>query len=327
MWSYKKNNSLAIFDSDWQYPAVTEQFAAQKMAEFAFETPFEYIGFPWATLIDLVNREKKAEVQTWMSHLEKLENQQPTRRVTVSQHISTFKRIGLFKDVGITDIFCSHATTDNYLMDGIRIHPFPIFPVQVPQLDIQSEFFDLEKPRKYLYSFIGAYTPNGYLSDIRKKIVDDFNHPRGNILMRGEWHYEKIVYQEQINKKKLDSEHQLSSEQKAEEYKEVLKNSTFSLCPSGTGPNSIRLWESIGALSIPVIFSDSLRLPGDQALWNKAALIFPESMDKPEQVIKVLEEIEADKDRLRSMRKNLMTLWFRYGLPSFVYDIKKLAGH
>jgi hypothetical protein len=297
------------------------------MTELPFEIPFNYIGFPWATLIDFVNREKKSEIKKWKEHLNAFVGGSFDRKVTVSQHISTFKRIALFKDFGITDIFCAHATTDSYLIDGIRIHPLPIYAVQVPQLNIGNEFYGLELPRKYLFSFIGAYTPNGYISDIRKKIVDDFKHSRANIIMRGEWHYEKIVYLEQINQKKLDAEQKADSEKKADEYKDVLMNSTFSLCPSGTGPNSIRLWESIGALSIPVIFSDSLRLPGDQDLWRNAALIFSESMDKPEQIIKQLEEIDADPVRLKSMRKNLMTLWFRYGPPSFIYDIKKLAGH
>ena len=41
----------------------------------------------------------------------------------------------------------------------------------------------------------------------------------------------------------------------------LLLNSKYTLCPSGSGPNSIRLWESLACGSIPIILSDTLDLP------------------------------------------------------------------
>ena len=39
------------------------------------------------------------------------------------------------------------------------------------------------------------------------------------------------------------------------------------MCPSGSGPNSIRFWESLAVGSIPVLLSDSLELPKHK-LWD-----------------------------------------------------------
>ena len=48
---------------------------------------------------------------------------------------------------------------------------------------------------------------------------------------------------------------------KTRKYNEILLDSVFSLCPSGSGPNSIRFWESLACGSIPVLQADTLDLP------------------------------------------------------------------
>ena len=44
-------------------------------------------------------------------------------------------------------------------------------------------------------------------------------------------------------------------------YSEILGNTKYSLCPRGTGPSTIRLWESLAMGSVPVIVSDFLKMP------------------------------------------------------------------
>lgn len=325
-WSYTKNGFVAIFDQDWQYPAITEKHAAYQMRDSLREFPFQYIGFPWATLTDFENRAKNEEVEKMLNSLMNFSGPNSLRRVTVAQHISTFKRIPFYKKIGITDIFWSHATTDTYLIDGIRIHAFPLYPVQTPKIDMNSVFINLEKSRKYLFSFVGTYAPKGYISDIRKVIYESFKHPRGLVIRRDEWHYEKIVYQKQIANTDLAEDFQKKYDQDSEEYKSILSESTFSLCPSGSGPNSIRLWESLGALTIPVIFSDNLRLPGDQSLWDKAVLRYPDQNNNPEEVIKQMEMIAQNPKRLLEMRRACADLWMRYAPHNFIYDLTKLGG-
>lgn len=325
-WNYYKNGSVAIFDEGWQYPAITEKHASYRMRDEGFEPGFQYIGFPWATLIDHNNRAQKEDVAAWLTNLEAFLGDVSVRRVTVAQHISTYKSIPFFKKLGITDIFWTHATTTNYTIDGIRIHPFPLFPVQIPSIPIEKLLRELKLPREHLYSFIGAYDQRYYISDIRKIIFESFQHPLANIIKRNEWHYDKLVYQKQIGKKELSDDIKRVYDDNSVEYKKILGESTFSLCPSGSGPNSIRLWESLGALSIPVVFSDNLRLPGNQATWERAILRYPDRIDDPGFVIRHMEEISNDPDRLSDMRKACAELWMYYGPQNFIHDLTKLSG-
>lgn len=325
-WIYNETGSVAIFDDGWQYPAITEKHAAYQVKNLHYDLPFQYIGFPWATLTDFENRAMNKDVEQWIAKLMQFSGLQSSRRVTVAQHISTFKRIEFFKKIGITDIFWAHATNDTFLIDDIRIHAFPLYPVQIPKIDMKNTFINLGKPRKFLFSFVGTYSPKGYISDIRKVIFDSFKHPMASIIERKEWHYEKLVYQKQIGKSDLPQNFQSEYDKNSEEYKSIMANSTFSLCPSGSGPNSIRLLESIAALSIPVVFSDNLRLPGDQSLWDRAILRYPDQIQSSEDVIKDMEKISNDANKLADMRRASADIWMRYGSHNFIYDLTKLAG-
>ena len=64
-----------------------------------------------------------------------------------------------------------------------------------------------------------------------------------------------------------------SYEKETQRYNNILSDSIFSLCPSGTGPNTIRLWESMAIGVIPVIFSDDWIPPKITGLeWNNFAV-------------------------------------------------------
>jgi len=325
-WIANESKNWSIFDHGWQYPAKTEQHAADMIRQKNIDLPYQYVGFPWATLIDYENRARKNEVEEWLEKLDSIPKLRDGRRVTVAQHISVFKRIPFFKRVGITDIFWSHATSDAYLIDGVRIHAFPLYPVQVPTISRGDVFKTLSDKREYLYSFVGTYTPKGYISEIRKCILEEFKHDQAKIIFRQEWHYEKLVYQKQIDNKVISEDVQSTYEKNSDEYRDILAKSNFSLCPSGSGPNSIRLWESLGAFSIPVIFSSNLRLPGDQELWNKAALIYPDNISSVSEVITAMEKISENPETLRNMRLAGQDLWLRYGSQNFIHDLLKLAG-
>jgi hypothetical protein len=56
-------------------------------------------------------------------------------------------------------------------------------------------------------------------------------------------------------------------------YAKVLGNTKYSLCPRGTGPSTIRIWEAMAMKSHPVILSDFLKMPGgvehEGDLWSR----------------------------------------------------------
>ena len=145
---------------------------------------------------------------------------------------------------------------------------------------------------------------------------------RGLVLGRDSWHYEKVVYQKQVigSAKEVENEN-LINESATEEFLKILKQSTFSLCPSGSGPNSIRLWESIGTGAIPVILSDTWAPPGNPRLWEMAVIFCKEDPDEIKRLPDRLAKIAADPQQLALMRHVCRQIWLVYGPEAFVSDI------
>lgn len=330
---FNKVKNIYSYDDCWQFPAITEQHAFRCALEFLPEVEgVKYFAFPWATLIDLsIHKKNSIETSKLMAALYYLKRKigSARRLVTVCQHISAIDFQWMFNDVGITDLFWSHATKHLDKLpcfNQISVHPFPLYPVQCIET-LQSTA--TEAPREVLFSFVGAkakhVNPEGksaYLSYSRNWIIENLSsNPQGFILSRDKWHYEAVVYNKQIGVEFIGSEQTQNS---AEEFIRMLKKSIFSLCPSGTGPNSIRLWESIGFGAIPVILADTYLPPGDPALWEEAAVFCEETEDAIKALPAKLEHLAKDKSLLARKRKAMKQLWMLYGPDNFVHDIHKL---
>lgn len=323
----KLDSSVAAYDHEWQFPAITEKYSYQKILDFSFrqEKDFVYVAFPWATLIDYLNCKKNAHAAKLRRVLIdfRMHVKGHSKVVTVCQHIHMLKYQEIFDFVGITDVFWSHAVHDEYYFPNfknINIHPFPLFPVQA----IGTVVPEKQTVRDILYSFIGARSNKWYLTDSRNMIIDFLeNDSRGLVIGRDSWHYNKIVYEHQINKKPESDK--LIDTDASEQFKSILKRSIFSLCPSGSGPNSIRLWESIGFGSIPVILADTYLPPGNLALWDEAVVYCQETDEAIRGLPQMLENLAKDTDLLDRKRHALKQLWLLYGPDSFIYDIVKLS--
>jgi len=105
-----------------------------------------------------------------------------------------------------------------------------------------NSFFNKEdaidySTRKYKASFIGSSSTH----NIRKELFDLNNDKDIIIRDTGNWFYEK----ESTDREKY-----------SDKFKEFLLNSKLSLCPQGTGPSTIRLYESMAVGSMPIIFND-----------------------------------------------------------------------
>lgn len=311
------------YDAQWQFPAVTEKIAFERAWQSLPKSDdFSYFAFPWATLIDLLQN-GSPDAEPLMAALKKLGamKRAPTV-VTVCQHVRMLHYRKLFEQAGVTDIFWSHAATAVPMWPGskkINLHPFPLYPVQVTEMVP----FDENEQREHLFSFAGAKSNTWYLSDVREHIVDELgDDPRGVVIGRDEWHYNRIVYDLQI-RKAADSAGSLVNDDASQEFKKLLRNSTFSLCPSGSGPNSIRLWESMGMGTIPVILSDSHRLPGDPELWKEATVVITETVD----AVRALPDLLAsfDQEAIAKKRRALRQLWLLYSPANFIHDLRKFV--
>ena len=322
---YIDRNTVA-YDAHWQHPAITEQHAFNQVRLLAMrDGGAAYLGFPWATLIDVSNH-NKADSKRLSALREGLDRAAEAvagyeRIVTVCQHIHMLNFPELFEASGVTDVFWSHATHDQIRFGAdlsINIHPFPLYPVQIPE--------DAEMPieeRPYLFSFVGAKASPIYLTQSRTFLIEELaGHPRGFVRDRETWHYNKVVYDHQVLARQPRAAG-LVDTQNSDEFKQVMRKTQFALCPSGTGPNSIRLWEAISSGAIPVVLKDTYKFPGSQTIWEQAVIRCGEDRESIQALPERLESIAADKEVLLRYRATLKILAARYGRANFVPDILK----
>ncbi|OED45824.1 hypothetical protein AB838_22145 [Rhodobacteraceae bacterium (ex Bugula neritina AB1)] len=325
-------NNILAYDSGWQYPAITEQHAYRQLAQAgAVPDGITYLAYPWATLIDKLHR-KTADLPAQLAQFRAFCARVPqdTIKVTVCQHIKMKEELELLRLAGVTEIFWSHAThTDAAAAqpDGLRLHPFPLYPVQATGPETAAPPGNSEE-RPLLFSFIGARANQHYLTGSRNWILDLLqDDPRGQITGRGGWHYNKVVYSHQIHAPDNHSNRgdggSFVDGNASEEFRASLKASVFSLCPSGTGPNSIRLWESLGLGAVPVILADSWAPPGNPALWQAGAVFCEETPEAIRALPERLAALAADPDALERLRHGGRQLWALYGPDCFIYDLQK----
>lgn len=316
---------LVAHDADWQHPAMTEGHAFAQMQRLLPPQPkggdTVYLGFPWATLIDLKQfadhrADKVAALESALAGL--AEAAAPYRRViTVCQHINMRHFAPLLQAAGVTDVYWSHAVKGQPRLPEapqIAIHPFPLFPVQ------QSTPLGQDK-RSILYSFVGARATPYYMTQVRRWIVTQLaDDPRGHVSERQTWHYAKAVYDDQI-RNQADSNVPLVDQTASKDFRDVMARSIFALCPSGTGPNSIRLWEAAQAGTIPVVLADTYAPPGPDWLWHAATVRCRETPGAVARLPARLARLAADPHRIALRQRALALLTQTYGPDRFVHDI------
>jgi hypothetical protein len=252
-----EQNNLFVYNHGWQTPAKTEKWVWERLEqEKIIFNKINIICFPWATLIDLIERGKSLRANELLAKLSQLVKGDG-RRVTFCQHVKALKYSYLFKLVEVDVLYWSHKRIGGDIFDGIEIKPLPLYPV----INADESSVARINPPLYEYSFIGAYDAGCYLTDIRNRIFS-YIHPKSACVIRREkWHYEDVVYGEQIECIPLTTEVVKRMNDESLIYSETMLRSVFCLCPSGSGPNSIRFWEALSIGAVPILLSDDLDLP------------------------------------------------------------------
>ena len=282
----------------WQYPCWTEKQAYESHLKVKHGSHVDekqkivniYVPLPWATFID-----KKSTPDELLRKLS-LKIQLAKRLAetfgytlnvhTVCQHIHWRRLLDTFMRLGVNNLSISHAekTTQKEVRKmgyDLKIRPWTLYAVNYANKD-RSEGLDPSRPikkREYLASFIGAHM-NHYRSDVRLRMSEGLSALQKTDLLidiGNEWHFNKIVYNEQVESSAI----RLSDIEKENvatvRYNEFLTNSKFALCPEGAGPNTLRFWEAIATGSIPVLFDTALQFPwsADEKL-NELCLFWDE---------------------------------------------------
>lgn len=307
------NKKIIAYDFDWQFPAKTEQAAYESLSKEGLKSDNGvYVAFPWATLIDGVRTNKSgiSDLLIALNYIKEAINIfSATNVYTVCQHIYMNDFIVYFNLLGITDVFWSHKTIGKNVCNNINLHSFPLYPVQTDSLyykllftdDIGNDFN--KKKRRYTANFIGSYDPNLYLSNVREYILEEKDSDF-YIVSRESWHFNREVYEYQMQAKRAEISKIEDEENKKKEYLLVMADSIFTLCPSGTGPNSIRIFESLCIGSIPVVLTKSLELVGCRSLWEEACIIVDDNYYgyvRAKEIMKKMSLDEIIKKRMRGL--------------------------
>ena len=294
-----KTNNLELtkllnkYNLFFQYPARTEE-----ICNIQNKHKSNYIGMPWATIID------KNMLPVMSKEFKKIKLY--GEYISSCQHISFKKIIPLCKILNIKTLYVSHKVIGKDYIDGIQLKPLPIYAVNIEEPERNDMFKNkdfINIKRDYLFSFIGAIFLKEYMSDIRKKIYLYKDNFKSNNIFEDtkKWHFHNHVYEEQVKNIKVNKK---DDKTKTNNFNKILLRTRFSLCPSGSGPNSIRFWESLATGSIPVLLADTLELPAHN-LWNEAIVIIDEKNYK--NIENIL--LSISKENENKMRENCLKIY------------------
>jgi hypothetical protein len=308
---------MKLFSDDWQLPAATEKETWKRLSDLS-TIPIDFVlCYPWATLIDCcANNYNKARKMLWEIE-EAFEESQFA--ATCCQHIRAYQYSFLFSACGIRDVFWPHTTClKKFGFNGIRFHAYPLYPVQKPAISFNSDW-----QREIVVSFKGAYDQRYYISSVRDWIAnaqwDSFLSGKSQIEITNEWHFQKDVYQRQVKGEDLNQVEKDNQAKREQDYRDLLSNSVFSLCPSGSGPNSIRIWESIAFGTIPIILADGLLLPWEITGhdYDFGIISIHENKNAVDTLPSLISSLAEDQVFLKRKRDEMKLIWDLYWHNSF----------
>lgn len=207
------------------FDMVDDPICTEKLINFQLQNiqlDYPYIDLPIAYSLNKLGLFKTQEI---INEIEKINKQ---KKIYVCQHILV-NRLNFHNNF----VFTPH--TEKFDSYNFIPHYNPIHNKK-PIIKKISE-------RKILMSFIGDFSSHPTRGELIKLNNDS------NIIVKPtrNWFFYKSK-EEQNGLKKI--------------YVETLENSKLSLCPRGTGPSTLRLFESMSVGSVPIIFND-LKLPKD----------------------------------------------------------------
>jgi hypothetical protein len=258
----------------WQFPCRTEAHAATCHANVGLPPLLGtevhcYLGLPWATWLDqrrvdseqIVMRDQcfvqELRIDGWAKELEKLGIR--LRVHTVCQHIRWMELLSVWERMHVTDAWVSHAASGAGT-GLVTVHPWSLYPINIEDPARRAGLTIGVDPtqKRWLASFIGAHADH-YVTDARLRLMDLADEDDMLIDVKRGWHLEDVVYGHQVQGHSLEASYRI--DESVARYNEVLSSSIFSLCPAGAGANTIRLWESLAAGSVPVVIGPVPELP------------------------------------------------------------------
>jgi hypothetical protein len=310
---------LEVKSVAWQFPAITEKQSFYNHSNIHnYNSADMYVACSWANIIDTLQIQfpkcdNFLDEPSCKAYLEeifyKIEIPSNKNTHTVCQHINWHKLLGFWKKIGIKNIHLSHLSQKLYKvpLDDINLFPWHICAANIEN-PYRNKGIKIKRceEKQYLCSFVGGYN-RWYPYDTREQLYQLLkDNDEVYFKLKNSWFFNNIVYKKQIRKQTL-SECEVDLEDfETLEYNTVLSDSVFSLCPEGTGPNTIRLWESMAVGSIPVLFENDWIRPNIEGYaWDDFSVTISTTDFK--NVFDILKSIPVDK--IQEMRQNCINAY------------------
>ncbi len=133
----------------------------------------------------------------------------------------------VFNAIGVKTVFTPRASTEQLTVGNVAIEPIPYCALHG---------IGPAKRKDVLCSFVGSLSTHHVREDMAKLLGTE-----KDFVIQGSEAWRDV--------------------RTRETFQTILSRSRFSLCPRGYAPNSIRFWESLEAGAIPILISDTARLP------------------------------------------------------------------
>ena len=217
-----------------------EQGKNKEHSNYTYYNSYMYIKFPVAWTIN------KFGVQKCQQIIDSACREAPDKKLFfVCQHIQV-RNLNFHGNI----VFSPHASRlDKYL------------PIPHHAANVNKSHSVPYSERKNLMSFVGCFDTHY----TRKKIYETLKGKKQcQVVDTKNWHFYK-------NREEKDKYSQL--------YTKDLGNTKIALCPRGTGPSTIRFWESMAMGCVPMLISDTVKLPLSRTLveWRDGCIIVPEN--------------------------------------------------
>ena len=97
-------------------------------------------------------------------------------------------------------------------------------------------------------------------------------------------------------------------------YRDVLRRSQFVLCPRGASQSSVRIFEAMQALAVPIMISNGIELPTGPD-WSECSIML--RLDQVKELPAILEHHQS---RAVDMGRRAQTAWETYFAPETSFD-------
>lgn len=287
---------------DYQRPNNTEEFGKFIHSLDHCDSDNIYLAVPWASIIDFIDNnikpksgcdylEDKSANEFIQEIFQNFDKNTSKEFHTICQHVYWKKLISVWEFLGIQNVYASHLEK-KFFHEKIKFHPWHLVASNIENPK-RNKFLKIKpnEEKKFLLNFIGCHTDKHSSSgrNFRKKIEQIFDDRCKIIFRNKSWFFEELVF-----KKEKLSENLEKIKTETLEYNQTISDSVFTLCPHGSGPNSIRLWESMSIGSIPVLFETNWERPTiEEYEWNQFSITLKQA--DVVNVVEILQNITEEK--------------------------------